>query len=119
MKVSGLEREHLVKVSTFFPMVRKLIASIAFNYPKVFLNVDDEPFEFGSEVLERLANEALDVMRVKPEIHQAIFDVLFCYRGWLKIGYNTANTEEVEAPYVYNDALMETSRSSSACRRSI
>ena len=107
MKVSGLEREHLVKVSTFFPMVRKLIASIAFNYPKVFLNVDDEPFEFGSEVLERLANEALDVMRVKPEIHQTIFDVLFCYRGWLKIGYNTANTEEVEAPYVYNDALME------------
>ena len=33
MKVSGLEREHLVMVSTCFPMVRKLIASIAFNYP--------------------------------------------------------------------------------------
>ena len=107
MRVAGLERENLIKVSTFFPLVRKLIASIAFNYPRVFLNVDDEPFEFGSDVLERFANETIDVMRVKPEIHQAIFDVLFCYRGWLKIGYNTANTTEVEAPYIYNDALME------------
>jgi len=97
----------VVKVSTFFPLVRKLIASIAFNYPKVFLHVDDEPFEFGSGVLERFANEALDVMEVKPEIHQAIFDTLFCYRGWIKIGYNTANTEESEAPYIYNDALQE------------
>jgi hypothetical protein len=107
MQVPGMESEFMVKISTFFPLVRKLIASISFNYPKVFLNVDDEPFEYGSMVLERFANEALDVMDVKPEIHQTIFDVLFCYRGWLKIGYNTANNAEVEAPYVYNDALQE------------
>ena len=107
MQVPGMESEFIIKISTFFPLVRKLIASISFNYPKVFLNVDDEPFEYGSQVLERFANEALDVMDVKPEIHQCIFDVLFCYRGWLKIGYNTANNTEAEAPYVYNDALQE------------
>jgi len=107
MQVPGMESDFMVKISTFFPLVRKLIASISFNYPKVFLNVDDEPFEYGSMVLERFANEALDVMDVKPEIHQTIFDVLFCYRGWLKIGYNTANSTEAEAPYVYNDALQE------------
>ena len=92
IEVPGMSREFVVKVSRFFPLVRKLIASIAFNYPRVFVHADDEPFEDGALALERLANEAIDVMNVKPEIHQCIFDALFCHRGILKLGYNTANT---------------------------
>lgn len=107
IEVPGMSREFVVKVSRFFPLVRKLIASIAFNYPRVFVHADDEPFEDGALALERLANEAIDVMNVKPEIHQCIFDALFCHRGFLKLGYNTANTTEAEAPYVFNDALEE------------
>lgn len=107
LEVPGLADEFVVKISRFFPLVRKLIASIAFNYPRVFLQVEDEPFEDGSDILERFANEAIDTMEAKREIHQLLFDALFCFRGFLKIGYNTANTTEAQAPYVFNDALQE------------
>lgn len=107
IEVPGLNKEFVVKISRFFPLVRKLIASIAFNYPKVYMQVDEEQFENSSDTLERFANEALSTMNVKPEIHQAIFDALFCFRSFIKIGYNTANTVEAQAPYIFNDALEE------------
>lgn len=107
LEVPGLADEFVVKISRFFPLVRKLIASIAFNYPRVFIQVEDEQFEDGSDVLERFANEAIDTMEAKREIHQLLFDALFCFRGFLKIGYNTANTTEAQAPYIFNDALQE------------
>jgi len=107
IEVPGMSKQFVVKISRFFPLVRKLIASIAFNYPKVFMQVDEEPFENGSDVLERFGNEALDTMNCKPEVHQGIFDALFCFRSFLKIGYNTADTTEAQAPYIFNDALEE------------
>ena len=107
ISVPNLSKEFVIKISRFFPLVRKLIASISFNYPRVFMTVEDEPFEFASEVLERFANESLDVMNAKREVQQCIFDALFCYRGFMKVGYNNADTEEAQAPYIFNDALQE------------
>ena len=80
VKVPGLADEYVQRISRFFPMTRRLIASLSFNYPRVFLSVDEEPFEDGSDVLERFANESLEAMNAKPEVQQAIFDALYCFR---------------------------------------
>ena len=104
VKVPGLADEYVQRISRFFPMTRRLIASLSFNYPRVFLSVDEEPFEDGSDVLERFANESLEAMNAKPEVQQAIFDALYCFRGFIKIGFNTAGKES-EAPYVTSDSL--------------
>lgn len=104
LKVNGLADEFVQRISRFFPMTRRLIASVSFNYPHVFLNVDEEPFEGGAEILERFANESLETMNAKPEVQQCIFDALYCFRGFLKIGFNTAGRES-QAPYVTSDSL--------------
>lgn len=104
LKVAGLDDDLVQRISRFFPMTRRLIASVSFNYPRVFLNVDEEPFENGAETLERFANESLETMNAKPEVQQAIFDALYCFRGFIKIGFNSAG-RETEAPYVTSDSL--------------
>lgn len=38
LSVAGMDDEHVVKVSRFYPLVRKLIASVAFNYPRIFVH---------------------------------------------------------------------------------
>ena len=104
LEVSGMDTQFVQRISRFFPMTRRVIASLSYNYPKVFLNVDEEPFEHGSEVLERFANESLATMKAKPEVQQTIFDALYCFRGFLKMGFNAAGRES-QAPYVTSDAL--------------
>ncbi|HCR17480.1 MAG TPA: hypothetical protein DIU35_08355 [Candidatus Latescibacteria bacterium] len=104
LKVGGMADEFVQRISRFYPMTRRLIASVSFNYPRAFLSVDEEPFEHGAEVLERFGNESLEAMKAKPEVQQCIFDALYCFRGFLKIGFNTAGKES-EAPYVTSDSL--------------
>ena len=38
--VAGLSDEHIVRVPRIAPLVRQVIASIAFHYPKVFIGVE-------------------------------------------------------------------------------
>jgi hypothetical protein len=111
-EIPGMAGDEAIKISRFVPKVRKIIASIAYNYPTVFLKVDDppidpqtgEPVENLSEVLQRGANDMMEVMRVKPEIHQMIFDALFKFRGWIKGGYNPPGSDSI-MPWVANDYL--------------
>jgi hypothetical protein len=101
-----------VKISRFVPKLRKIVAAVAYNYPTIFLKVDDppidpqtqQPIENISEILQRAANDMIDVMTVKPEIHQMLFDCLFKYRGWIKGGYNPPGSDSV-MPWVANDYL--------------
>jgi hypothetical protein len=86
--VPGLDPDQVVKISRFYPLTRQIISSIAFNYPHVFLRVESPNREYQAEILERVANAAMDVMQVKDEMQQCIFDALYCSIGWLKFDYN-------------------------------
>ena len=110
LKVAGLEDDQVQKVSRFYPLVRRLIASIAYNYPRIFASVDQgeilQKYNNAEEVIERAVNNALKAMGAKEEIHQAAFDALFCYRGFLKVGYNPQGDDAV-MPYVSHDDILE------------
>jgi hypothetical protein len=105
-KLGGLQEHEVVKMSRFYPLTRQILASIAFNYPRVFIRVDEDGQEEAGDLLERAGNQALRMMNAKREIQQALFDALFCTVGWLKYGVNPPGDESVP-PYVANDALEE------------
>ena len=105
-RIRDLEEKDLIKVSRFYPLVRQIIASIAFNYPKLFFAIEEEEGEGISEVMERAAQALFNLMDAKPHVHQAIFDALFCSVGWLRIDYNPPGDDMI-APYVTNDAMHE------------
>ena len=103
--VPGLGDDKIVKISRMYPLARQIIASVSFNYPHVFFKVEEPQREFASDILERVANAALEQMDAKREVQQAIFDALFCSVGWLKFGYNPPGDDDIVAPYVVNDAM--------------
>ena len=105
-QIRDLRREDYVKVSRFYPLVRQIIASIAFNYPKMFFQVEEEGGEGISDILERTSTALFNLMDVKEHVHQAIFDALFCGVGWLRIDYNPPGDDMIP-PYVTNDAMHE------------
>ena len=105
-EVPGLDKDQVVRISRFYPLTRQIISSIAYNYPHVFLRVENPNREFQAEILERVANAALETMQVKVEMQQAIFDALYCSLGWLKFDYNPPGDDAL-APYVVNDALQD------------
>ena len=104
--IKTLPEEHLIKISRFYPMVRQIIATISFNYPRVFLRTEDEGTQQAGDLLERAANAAIRIMGAREEVQQSIFDALFCSVGWLKMGVNPAGDQAI-APYVTNDAFEE------------
>jgi hypothetical protein len=103
--VPGLGDDKIVKISRMYPLARQIIASVSFNYPHVFFKVEEPQREFASDILERVANAALEQMDAKREVQQAIFDALFCSVGWLKFGYNPPGDDDIVAPYVVNDSM--------------
>ena len=102
--VPGLDEDKIVKISRMYPLARQIIASVSFNYPHVFFKVEEPGREFAAEILERVANAALEQMDAKREVQQVIFDALFCSVGWLKFGYNPPGDDDIVAPYTINDA---------------
>jgi hypothetical protein len=111
-EIPGFDEHETVKTSRFVPKLRKILAAIAYNYPTIFLKVEDppvdpntgEPIENISEVLQRGANDMIEIMAVKNEVHQMIFDTVFKYRGWLKGGYNPPGSDSI-LPWVANDYI--------------
>lgn len=104
--IRDLDDDEVVHISRFYPKVRQIIGSVAFNYPKLFFSVEDEEAEGAAEVLERAAQAALNLMGAKEHVHQAIFDALFTGVGWLRVDFNPKG-DEIIAPYVSNDVLAE------------
>ena len=110
--IPGLNEEQVVKLSRMYPLVRQIIASVSFHYPHIFIGAQplaessQKDLSIASDIMERTANMAIQLMDVKTELHQALFDSLFCGVGWLKMGFNPKGDEAVP-PYVANDALME------------
>jgi len=105
MEVPGYAQEDVVRVSRFYPLVRQLVAAIAFQYPAMFFTVKDPDYQYTAELLEQIANSALEVCNVRREMQQAIFDALHCSLGWLKFGYNPPGSNDIIAPYVMADDM--------------
>ena len=85
--IVGMSDEDIVKISRLYPMVRKIKNGIAFNYPEILVEVEEEG-ELGpgmEEVLEVAANDGMKRMDMKREIQQGVVDALFCFRPWWKI----------------------------------
>ena len=64
-QIRDLRVDDLVKVSRFYPLVRQIIASIAFNYPKLFFSVEEELDDDGAikSMLERTSSSARSCVR--------------------------------------------------------
>jgi len=105
-QIRDLDMDDLVKVSRFYPLVRQIVASIAYNYPKMFFEVHDDDSDGVADLLERASDSLLKLMKVKPHVHQAIFDALFCSVGWLRVDFNPPG-DDLIPPYVANDAMHE------------
>jgi hypothetical protein len=110
LSVAGMDKKHVVKVSRFYPLVRKLIASVAYNYPRIFIHMDEGPLLDeninAEDTLERAGNQAMKITQMKREVHQCMFEALFTFRSYLKIGYNPPGADAV-APYVSSDDMQE------------
>ena len=105
--IPGLPDERVIKISRYYTLVRQILASVSFAYPRVWLKVENENYERQAELLERAANAALELMSAKDEIRQATFDTLFCGVGWLKVGYNPAGDDAIDPAYVANDTMRD------------
>ena len=83
INIPGLAEDETVLISRIYPMVRKIIASIAFNYPEVFVRIEDTK-DVGSEGLEDIlnvaANDILDVMNVQRKASR-LYHSLGYHRG--------------------------------------
>ena len=111
-EVPGIGKDVIVKMSRMYPLVRQIISTITFHYPRVFvqaspgltgMNIDLTPI---TKVYTRSANEALRLMKAKPEVQQSTFDALFHGVGWLKQGFNPLGTDSI-APYVMSDSFRD------------
>jgi len=107
-KIRDLDVSEMIRVPLFYPVVRQTVATIAFNYPTLFFTVEDDEGAGAdvSDILERAASAFLRLANVRPHLHQAIFDALFCQVGWLRLDYNPPG-DDLIPPYVSNDAMHE------------
>ena len=105
-RIRDLEPQDIVRISRFYPVVRQIISTIAFRYPKQFFIIEDEGGEEVAQILERASSAFMSLTNVKDHVHQAIFDALFCGVGWLRLDYNPPGDDMI-APYVTNDDMAD------------
>lgn len=107
-QIRDLSAEEIVRVSRFYPLVRQIIGTVAFNYPKLFFTIEDDAAESESisAIMERASQALMRVTDLRSHVHQAIFDALFCGVGWIRIDYNPPGDDMIP-PYVANDSMAE------------
>ena len=86
-RIRDLDASEMIKIPRFYPLVRQIIATVAFNYPRMYFTVEDDEGagQEVSDIMERASSAFLRLAQVKPHVHQAIFDSLACGIGWLRI----------------------------------
>ena len=105
-RIRDLDPQDLVRISRFYPIVRQIVSTIAFRYPKQFFIIEDEDGDAVAEMLERASDAFMRLGNVKDHVHQAIFDALFTGVGWLRLDYNPPGDDMI-APYVTNDDMAD------------
>ena len=93
------------KISRFFPLTRQMVASLAINYPHIFMSIQSNDMQYAVEKLQRFSQALIETIEAKKHIHQQIFDALYCCIGWLKSGVNPPGDEDIIPPYVANDSM--------------
>ncbi len=76
-RIRDLNPQDLVRVSRFYPIIRQIVSTIAFRYPKQFIIIEDEEGDDVAELLEWASSAFMQVTNVKDHVHRAIFDALF------------------------------------------
>ena len=107
-KIRDLDVSEMIRVPVFYTVCRQLIAAIAFNYPTLYVTVEDDEGEGFpiSDILERASSAFLRLANVKPHVHQAIFDALPCGIGWLRVDYNPPGADLIP-PYTANASMAQ------------
>lgn len=105
-RIRDLAPKDLVRVSRFYPLVRQIISSTSFNYPKLFFAIEEEEGNDIAMALERASTAALEIMDVKPHVHQCIFDALTCGVAWGRIDWNSPG-KDISSPYGTNSQEQE------------
>jgi len=111
-QIRDLQKTEYVKISEFYPLARAIVSTVAMNYPHLLFEVtDDEAHMPGvsldiEDLFERAAANLFEITRLRPHVHQAIFDALLCGLGWISTDYNppgadiippwTANQQDAE-----------------------
>ena len=104
-QMRGMEDKRTYRISRYYPLTRQIIASIAFNYPQVFMKLENSKAPEIAEIYSRIANDSFELSDLKAHMHQALFDALYCYMGWIKYGVNPPGDGDLVPPYVANDAM--------------
>ena len=105
-RIRDLDPDDIVEVSTFIEEVRGIIGNVAKNHPRQLFHVDDDESGKAGDTLEAASAAYFELTHIKPHMHQAIFDALFCGVGWIRVDYNPAGDDMI-APYVANDVMEE------------
>ncbi len=106
-RVRDLKQTELMKVSEFQPVVREVVATVAFNYPRLFFEVTDDEVQDveGIDVeslLERASKSLFEITDTKAHVQQSIVDALFCRLGKIGIDINPPG-DDIIAPWSAND----------------
>ena len=105
-RIRDLKPEEMVKISRFYPIARQIISSTSFNYPKLFFAIEEAEGQAITQTMERASDAVLEIMDMKPHVHQVIFDALFCSVGWMRIDFNKVG-DDLIPPYTANTAAQE------------
>jgi hypothetical protein len=112
-KMRNMAPKDIVRVPLFYPFIRQTIGTIAFNYPTIFFNVEDEVQGVVEgvnveikELLERAAASFLRLTDARAHVHQGIFDAMTCAIGWIRLDVNPPGDDMI-APFVTNDSMHE------------
>ena len=89
-RIRDLDPDDIVEVSTFIEEVRGIIGNVAKNHPRQLFHVDDDESGKAGDTLEAASAAYFELTHIKPHMHQAIFDALFCGVGWIRVDYNPA-----------------------------
>ena len=105
-------RMRMVYISRFYKILREVIATTVYQYPHLFFKAEHDPADplagddmaKTTEIVEDLGNDALQLMRTQAKMRQAVFDALFCYRGYLKLGVMPPEGS-LQPSYIATDAI--------------
>lgn len=94
-------REGVLPVNLFFTMVRSIVPRIYFRNPSVSVSpAKPDPMNMAlAQVMERMDNKLIRMMKIKTEMKQMVQDCFFCGTCIGKLGYGSffAPTPELDS----------------------
>ena len=102
IEVPGARKGETIKISEFYPVLRQIIAGVAFNYPKIYVKADESLVEGAGPILEQVIQDTIEIQEAKHAVRYCLFAACFCSIGWLDVFYNPPDDE-----FTTNDPMKE------------